>query len=56
MAIEYASSPLAHPGTQTRMGASAGRSAKNAGRTCSLRAWNTSGSRKKDVTEIRQSW
>jgi hypothetical protein len=38
------------------MGASDGLFWSNGRRICSLKAWKTSGSRKNEVTEIRQSW
>jgi hypothetical protein len=55
MAIEYTYSPVAHPGTHTRMGASGARSLRRRGKTCSYNASKTAASRKKDVTVMRQS-
>jgi hypothetical protein len=54
MAIEYASSPLAHAGTQTRTSSPEPLPAKRAG-TCVSSASKASRSRKKLVTLIRRS-
>ena len=47
---EYASSPVEHPGTHTRIGSFSPRFSRSAGRTWVARASYDSGSRKKRVT------
>ena len=56
IASEYASCPVEHPGTQIRMGASAGLVFRICGKTLCLSISKVSGSRKKLVTLIRISW
>ena len=56
MATEYASSPVAQPGTQMRMGESGARFSLSAGKTRSLSTSYDSGSRKKRVTWMSRSW
>ncbi len=56
MASEYTSSPVAHPATQMRIGAPAGRAFSSAGNTFSFTASNASPSRKNCVTRMRKSW
>jgi hypothetical protein len=55
IAREYASSPVAQPGTQMRTGWSRGRSRRILGKTFEERNENVAGSRKNEVTEIRKS-
>ncbi len=55
IAIEYTSSPVEQPGTQTRIGAWSGR-VSNSGNIASFKAVNAPGSRKKLVTRMRKSW
>ena len=55
MAIEKASSPVAQPATQTRIGAFAGRRWTMRGKTTFFKISNDSGSRKKLVTAISKS-
>ena len=50
MAMEYASSPVEQPGTQTRIGSLAILFSMILGKNRSASAWNASGSRKKPVT------
>ena len=50
IAIEYASSPVEHPGTHMRRASPCGRFAMSFGRTFRCSATNASGSRKKLVT------
>ncbi len=54
-ASEYASSPVEHPGTQTRRAASGPRSRKSAGTAACWSRSNTSGSRKNRVTPMSRS-
>src|SRR5216117_2929051 len=56
MATEYASSPVAQPGTHTLMDESGPRCFKTSGNTLSVSASNVYGSLKKLVTAIRMSW
>ena len=55
MVIEYASSPVEQPGTQTRIVALVGRSCTNGAMALSLSAFHASGSRKNPVTLIVRS-
>jgi hypothetical protein len=56
IAIEIASSPVAHPGIQTRSVSLNFRSLNKAGRILSANESYTLGSLKKLVTVIRRSW
>ena len=55
IASEYASSPVAQPGTQTRIWSCPSASRNSSGTMSVSKSFHVSGSRKKRVTEIRKS-